>query len=125
MDTVAASERRKRNAVPRLSGALDAAERAVLAWPTRNRRLFMERRETTGAWPSTAGGGSAGLLGEKGIALETEFATGEVDGAAGRLVSWDEREVPFDLLVTIPLHGGPAFVGRSPGLGDELGFVTT
>ena len=67
----------------------------------------------------------AGLLGEKGIALETEFATGEVDGAAGRLVSWDEREVPFDLLVTIPLHGGPAFVGRSPGLGDELGFVTT
>ena len=67
----------------------------------------------------------AGLLGEKGIALETEFATGEVHGAAGRLVSWDEREVPFDLLVTIPLHGGPAFVGRSPGLGDELGFVAT
>ena len=67
----------------------------------------------------------AGLLGEKGIALETEFATGEVDGAGGRLVSWDEREVPFDLLVTIPLHGGPAYVGRSPGLGDELGFVAT
>ena len=67
----------------------------------------------------------AGLLDEKGIALETEFATGEVDAAAGRLVSWDEREVPFDLLVTIPLHGGPAYVGRSPGLGDELGFVAT
>jgi sulfide:quinone oxidoreductase len=67
----------------------------------------------------------AGLLADKGIALETEFATGEVDGAGGRLVSWDEREVPFDLLVTIPLHGGPAYVGRSPGLGDELGFVAT
>ena len=67
----------------------------------------------------------AGLLAEKGIALETEFATGEVDGAGGRLVSWDEREVPFDLLVTIPLHGGPAYIGRSPGLGDELGFVAT
>jgi sulfide:quinone oxidoreductase len=40
-------------------------------------------------------------------------------------VSWDEREVPFDLLVTVPLHGGPAYVGRSPGLGDELGFVAT
>ena len=26
-------------------------------------------------------------------------------------MSWDEREVPFDLLVTIPLHGGPAYVG--------------
>ena len=65
----------------------------------------------------------AGLLGEKGIALETEFATGEVDGDGGRLVSFDEREVAFDLLVTVPVHGGPAFVGRSPGLGDELGFV--
>jgi sulfide:quinone oxidoreductase len=67
----------------------------------------------------------AGLLVEKGIALETEFMTGAVDGQGGRLVSWDEREVPFDLLVTIPLHGGAAYVGRSPGLGDELGFVAT
>jgi sulfide:quinone oxidoreductase len=40
-------------------------------------------------------------------------------------VSYDEREVPFDLLVTIPLHGGAAFVDRSPGLGDDLGFVAT
>jgi sulfide:quinone oxidoreductase len=66
-----------------------------------------------------------GLLGEKGIELVTEFATGEVDGAGGRLVSWDEREVPFDLLVTVPFHGGAAYVGRSPGLGDDLGFVLT
>ena len=65
------------------------------------------------------------LLDEKGIELVTEFAAGEVDGAGGRLVSYDEREVPFDLLVTVPLHGGPAYVGRSPGLGDELGFVQT
>jgi sulfide:quinone oxidoreductase len=65
----------------------------------------------------------AGLLDEKGILLETEFATGSIDGAGGRLVSWDEREIPFDLLVTIPLHGGAEFVERSPGLGDELGFV--
>jgi sulfide:quinone oxidoreductase len=67
----------------------------------------------------------AGLLAAKGIALETEFATGEVDGAGGRLISYDEREVPFDLLVSIPLHGGPAYVARSAGLGDELGFVAT
>lgn len=67
----------------------------------------------------------AGLLEEKGIGLETEFATGRVDGETGRLISWDERELPFDLLVTIPLHGGPEFVARSPGLGDELGFVVS
>jgi sulfide:quinone oxidoreductase len=67
----------------------------------------------------------AGLLAEKGIGLVTEFAAGEVDGAGGRLVSWDEREVPFDLLVTVPLHGGAPYVERSEGLGDELGFVPT
>jgi sulfide:quinone oxidoreductase len=65
------------------------------------------------------------LLGEKGIELVTEFAAGEVDGRGGRLVSYDEREVPFDLLVTVPLHGGAGYVARSAGLGDELGFVPT
>jgi len=67
----------------------------------------------------------AALLADKGIELVTEFAVGEVDGEHGRLVSWDEREVPFDLLVTVPLHGGTAYVGRSEGLGDALGFVPT
>jgi sulfide:quinone oxidoreductase len=67
----------------------------------------------------------AGILDEKGIELVTEFNTGEVDGAGGRLVSYDGRELPFDLLVTVPLHGGAAYVERSPGLGDALGFVPT
>ena len=67
----------------------------------------------------------AGLLAAKGIELVTEFAVGEVDGNTGRLVSWDEREVPFDLLVTVPLHGGAGYVARSEGLGDALGFVPT
>jgi sulfide:quinone oxidoreductase len=66
-----------------------------------------------------------GLLKDKGISLVTEFNTGEVDGAGGRLISYDGREVPFDLAVVIPLHGGQAYVERSPGLGDELGFVPT
>jgi len=66
----------------------------------------------------------SGLLAARGIEVTTEFNTGQVDGAAGRLISWDDREVRFDLLVAVPLHGGSEFVGRSPGLGDELGFVT-
>ncbi len=65
----------------------------------------------------------AGMLDEKNIRLVTEFNTGEVDGVGGRLVSYDDREVPFDLAVVIPLHGGAEFVGRSPGLGDDLNFV--
>jgi sulfide:quinone oxidoreductase len=64
-----------------------------------------------------------GLLEEKGVGLVTEFNTGEVDGSGGRLVSYDGREVGFDLAVVVPLHGGASYVARSPGLGDELGFV--
>ena len=67
----------------------------------------------------------AGLLAEKEIELVTEFNAGEVDGVGGTLGSYDGRELGFDLLVTIPLHGGAAYVGRSPGLGDALGFVPT
>ena len=29
----------------------------------------------------------------------------------------------FDLAVIVPVHGGAAYVGRSPGLGDALGFI--
>ena len=70
-----------------------------------------------------------GLLEERGIELVTEFNTGEVDAgevdAGGRLVGYDGREIPFDLAVVVPLHGGATYVGRSPGLGDELDFVPT
>jgi sulfide:quinone oxidoreductase len=66
-----------------------------------------------------------GLLEAKGVRLETEFAAGEVDGEAGILRSYDGRELPFDLLATIPLHGGAPYIARSEGLGDALGFVPT
>ena len=65
----------------------------------------------------------AGLLAEKEIELVTEFNAGEVDGAGGKLGSYDGRELEFDLLVTVPLHGGAAYLERSPGLADALGFV--
>ena len=73
----------------------------------------------------TASATLANLLEEKGIELVTEFNTGEVDGAGGKLISYDDREVPFDLAVIVPLHGGAAYVHESPGLGDELGFIPT
>ncbi|HEX6663600.1 MAG TPA: FAD/NAD(P)-binding oxidoreductase [Gaiellaceae bacterium] len=67
----------------------------------------------------------AGLLAEKEIELVTEFNAGEVDGVGGKLGSYDGRELDFDLLVTVPLHSGGAYVESSPGLGDALGFVPT
>jgi sulfide:quinone oxidoreductase len=66
-----------------------------------------------------------GMLDERGIELVTGFNTRLVDGAAGKLVSWDDREVPFDLAVVIPVHNGAPYVANSPGLGDELNFVPT
>ncbi len=64
------------------------------------------------------------LIEDKGIRLETEFNVAEVDGEARLLRSYDEREVPYDLLVTVPLHGGAAMI-ESSGLGNELGFMPT
>jgi len=66
-----------------------------------------------------------GLLDRKGVEVVTEFATGEVDGERGRLVSYDDRDIGFDLAVVAPLHGGAQYVNRSAGLGDSLGFVPT
>jgi sulfide:quinone oxidoreductase len=66
-----------------------------------------------------------GMLADRHIELVTEFNTGEVDGAGGRLVSYDGREVPFDLAVVVPVHSGAPCILRSEGLGDELGFVAT
>ena len=65
------------------------------------------------------------LLSEKRINLVTEFNAGRADGEKGVLSSWDEREVRFDLLVAVPVHMGAEFVTRSPGLGDDMGFVVT
>jgi sulfide:quinone oxidoreductase len=67
----------------------------------------------------------AGLLADKEIELVTEFNASEVDGVGGTLGSYDGRELDFDLLVTVPVHSGAAYVDRSPGLGDALGFVPT
>jgi sulfide:quinone oxidoreductase len=63
-----------------------------------------------------------GMFEARGIALEADFMLERVDLEARTLVSYDEREVPFDLLVTVPLNMGAPFVARS-GLGDELNHV--
>lgn len=73
----------------------------------------------------TASATLASLLEEKRIELVTEFNTGEVDGIGRKLIGFDETEIPFDLAVVVPLHGGAAYVEESPGLGDELGFIPT
>jgi sulfide:quinone oxidoreductase len=62
------------------------------------------------------------LLTDRGIALESDYMVERIDTENKMLVSYDEREVPYDLLVTVPLNMGADFVARS-GLGNELNLV--
>ena len=62
------------------------------------------------------------ILEERGVSIEGDFVVERIDPERKMLVSYDEREVPFDLLVTIPLHRGADFLARS-GLGNDLNYV--
>jgi len=62
------------------------------------------------------------MLDDRKIVVEPDFLVEHIDPEAKTLVSYDEREIPFDLLVTIPINMGADFVARS-GLGDELNYV--
>ena len=62
------------------------------------------------------------MLDDRKITVEADFLVERIDNDTKTLVSYDEREVPFDLLVTVPLNMGADFVARS-GLGDELNYV--
>jgi sulfide:quinone oxidoreductase len=63
-----------------------------------------------------------GMLDERGIRVETDFLVERIDEDGARLIAYDEREIGFDLLVTVPLNMGAEFLARS-GLGDELNLV--
>jgi len=62
------------------------------------------------------------LLKEKEIGVVPDFNIGRVDNEEHKIVSWDEKEVPYDLLVTVPTNMGDPMIERS-GLGDELNYV--
>jgi sulfide:quinone oxidoreductase len=79
----------------------------------------------SGAFTKPVASGILGkLLDEKRIAVVHDFAIARVDAEKSAIVSWDEKEVPYDLLVTVPPNMGAAMIERS-GLGDELNFVPT
>jgi hypothetical protein len=59
-------------------------------------------------------------LDERKILVEADFVVERADNERRSLLSSDEREVPFDLLViTVPVNVGAEYVGRSV-LSDEL-----
>lgn len=64
------------------------------------------------------------LLKEKGIKLEADFNIESVDNDKNEIIDYEERSIPFDLLVTVPTNMGDEVIEKS-GLGDDLNFIPT
>ncbi|MCE1252733.1 MAG: NAD(P)/FAD-dependent oxidoreductase [Anaerolineae bacterium] len=62
------------------------------------------------------------LLESRNISIETEFNIGEVDNTRQMIKSYDEREIPYDLLVSVPTNMGSDVIERSE-MGDDLNFL--
>ena len=64
------------------------------------------------------------FLQKKNIKLVPDFGIESVDSSANKIISYDEQEIDYDLLVTIPTNMGDEVIERS-GMGDELNFIPT
>ena len=62
------------------------------------------------------------MLDQRDIRLVPEFNVMEVDTEHNRLISYEEDEIAYDLLVTVPVNMGAEYVERS-GIGDELNHI--
>ena len=64
------------------------------------------------------------FLDKKNIRLVPEFNIERVDTSSNKIISFDEREIDYDLLVSVPTNMGDDSIARS-GMGDELNFIPT
>lgn len=64
------------------------------------------------------------LLEEKNVNIIPDFNIEHVDSDNKKIVDYMGNEVPYDLLVTIPVNMGDPLMARS-GIGDEMNFVPT
>lgn len=64
------------------------------------------------------------LLDEKNIKQENDFVVERIDNDKKELIGYGDRNIPFDLLVTVPTNKGDELIERS-GMGDDLNYVPT
>ena len=64
------------------------------------------------------------LLEEKNIEVVSDFYMSHVDNENKKIVSYDDREVDFDILTIVPVNMGSDMIERS-GLGDDMNYVPT
>lgn len=64
------------------------------------------------------------LLQEKNINIVTDFYISEVNNEEKKIIDYNGIEIPFDCLITVPVHMGDEVISKS-GLGDDMGFAKT
>jgi len=64
------------------------------------------------------------LLEEKNINVVPDFYLSHVDNDNKKIISYDEQEIPFDILTIVPVNMGSDMIARS-GLGDDMNYVKT
>jgi len=64
------------------------------------------------------------LLEEKNIRVIPDFYLESVDNEKKVIRSYDEQEIPFDVLTIVPVNTGSSLVERSD-MGDDLNFIPT
>jgi len=62
------------------------------------------------------------LMEEKNINIIPDFYIERIDNENKKLISYDELEVPFDVLAIVPMNMGDDMVERS-GLGDDMNYI--
>jgi sulfide:quinone oxidoreductase len=62
------------------------------------------------------------ILDRKGVKIVPEFLIERVDPDAKKIIAYDEQEIEYDLLVSVPLNMGSEVIAQS-GLGNELNYV--
>lgn len=64
------------------------------------------------------------LLEQKNIKIVPDFNIEKVDNENKKIVDYLDKEIEYDLLVTVPTNMGDPMIERS-GIGDDLNFVPT
>jgi sulfide:quinone oxidoreductase len=63
------------------------------------------------------------ILEQKRVKVVPDFMIERVDPDAKKIIAYDENEIEYDLLVSVPLNRGDALVSRSDLGGDALDFI--
>ncbi len=91
----------------------------------RNRVEMVYATPLEGAFTKPRAARSLGaLLQRRNIKVEGDFSVSEVSGEKKVLKAYDGREIPYDVLVTVPLHAGAEAISKSE-MGDLGGWVPT